>query len=96
MRITTTTKLAAEAEARARLLQQEAAASPLFTETVKLSYARADEMLELTLTQMTDRGDAIVDVRTNSLILRDTREGLNTVTDLLESLDIPAPQVNTP
>ena len=94
VRITTTTKLAAEAEARARLVDQERAASPLFTETVKLSYARADEMLDLTLTQMTDRGDAIVDVRTNSLILKDTRDGIDNVVQLLESLDIPAPQVS--
>jgi type IV pilus assembly protein PilQ len=61
---------------------------------MKLSYARAEEMLDLTLTQLSDRGDAIVDVRTNSLILKDTREGLDTVKALLESLDVPAPQVS--
>ena len=94
VRVTTTTKLAAEAEARARLMEQERNAQPLETVKIDLSYARAAELLDLTNTQLSDRGQAIVDERTNSLIVRDTGDSIGSLRQLLVSLDQPAPQVN--
>ena len=94
VRITSLTTLAEEASERARLQTQDLAAQPLLTQQVELSYAAAAELLELTERQLSERGDAVVDTRTNSLIIRDTEESIDSVAELLELLDQPAPQVN--
>lgn len=94
VRITSLSKLAEEASERARLQDQNLAAQPLLTRQVKLSYASAEELLELTERQLSARGDAVVDIRTNSLIIRDTEESIASLANLLELLDQPAPQVN--
>jgi type IV pilus assembly protein PilQ len=94
IRITTTDKLAASAEALARQQDAERAAQPLLTQKVDLSYASAAALVELTERQLSARGEAVVDERTNSLIIRDTEESIAGLRVLLETLDQPAPQVN--
>ncbi|MFQ5742815.1 MAG: secretin N-terminal domain-containing protein, partial [Acidobacteriota bacterium] len=94
VRITTTEKLATEAENRAKLVEQERNAAPLVTEKLTLSYARAGDLQALAESQLTERGEAIIDERTNSLILKDTPTGVETVRDLIGSLDVASPQVN--
>jgi len=94
IRVTTTAKMAAAAEERARLQDQERAAQPLTTRKVELSYASAEDLLDLASSQLTERGEAVVDNRTNSLIVRDTEESITGLRDLLETLDQPAPQIN--
>jgi len=94
IRITTTAKMASAAEARARLADQERAAQPLLTQKIELSYASAEDLVDLTSSQLTERGEAVVDTRTNSLIIHDTEESIVSLRDLLETLDQPAPQVN--
>ena len=94
VRITTTSKLADAAEARVRLQNQNRAAEPLVTQQLELSYASAEDLVELTNSQLTERGQALVDARSNSLIIRDTQTSIVGLRDLLELLDRPAPQVN--
>lgn len=94
VRVTTTTKLANEAAERARQADAERLASPLLTQTLTLSYARADEMLPLATSQLTERGEAIIDARTNSLVIKDTEDSLTSLRQLLLGLDVPAPQVS--
>ncbi|MGD8328615.1 MAG: type IV pilus secretin PilQ [Acidobacteriota bacterium] len=94
IRITTTAKMAQAAEARGRLADQERAAEPLLTQKVELSYASAANLVELATSQLTPRGEAVVDTRTNSLIIHDTEESIVSLRELLETLDQPAPQVN--
>jgi type IV pilus assembly protein PilQ len=94
VRITTTDKMAAAAEARARLQDQNQAAEPLVTEQISLSYAAAEELADIATSQLTDRGEAMVDARTNSLIIHDTVASVATLRSLLGILDQPAPQVN--
>lgn len=94
LRVTTVAKLASAAEAQVRLADQERLAQPLVTEQLEFSYAKAADLLELTLTQLSERGEATVDARTNSIIVRDTAEQIGSVSVLLNSLDQPAPQVN--
>ena len=94
VRITTTTKLAEEEQAKALLMDQERAAQPLETQQIELSYARAADLLDLTERQLSERGEAVVDERTNSLIVRDISDSITALHDLLETLDQPAPQVN--
>ncbi len=87
LRITTVDKLAAAAEAQVRLTEQERLAQPLITEQLEFSYARAEDLLELTVTQLSSRGEATVDARTDSIIVRDTAEQIDGVRGLLETLD---------
>ncbi len=94
IRITTTQKLANAAEAFTRQQEAEQAAQPLLTQQMELSYANAAALVQLTERQLSNRGEAVVDERTNSLIIRDTEESLVSLYDLLETLDQPAPQVN--
>jgi type IV pilus assembly protein PilQ len=94
IRITTEDKLAQEAETRARYLEQQEAAMPLATQKIDLSYASAADLLTLTERQLSARGEAVVDARTNSLIVRDTADSIDSLRLLLETLDEPAPQVN--
>lgn len=94
VRITTVAKLAAEAEEQAQLADQARAAAPLQTQQIRLSYARASELNELVTTQLTERGQSIVDERTNSIIVKDTGDAIGEIESLIGGLDVPARQVD--
>ena len=94
IRVTTTEQLANEAALRVRLADEQRAAQPLITDTIYLSYANATDLQELALTQLSERGQTVVDTRTNSLIVRDTEDSIIGLRGLLDTLDQPAPQVN--
>ncbi len=93
VRVASLTTLAAEAGDRALLAAQEELATELETTAVRLSYADATELQPVVEPQLSQRGQVIVDVRTNSLIIKDTPEAIGAINDLLTALDIAAPQV---
>ena len=69
----------------------------LRTEFIKVNYAKAEEMAEL-LNQkdnaiLSNRGSVSVDIRTNTLLVKDTNSSLVSVRQLLTELDIPVRQV---
>ncbi|MFT5664982.1 MAG: type IV pilus assembly protein PilQ, partial [Gammaproteobacteria bacterium] len=69
----------------------------LRTEFIKVNYAKAQEMAEL-LNQkdnaiLSVRGSVSVDVRTNTLLVKDISSSLSSVRRLLAELDIPVRQV---
>jgi type IV pilus assembly protein PilQ len=69
----------------------------LRTEFVKVNYAKAEDMAEL-LNQkdnaiLSPRGSVSVDIRTNTLLVKDTNSSLVNVRQLLAELDIPVRQV---
>ncbi|MAT51900.1 MAG: type IV pilus secretin PilQ [Porticoccaceae bacterium] len=82
--------------------------APLITEFVRVRYADASELFELfdvreedrqdrdrnaTSSILSDRGSAIVDKRTNTIILTDTEEKITEFRRLVERIDIPVRQV---
>ena len=96
MRIAPTDVLAAEADQRQRLERAKALAVPLRTIMRRLSYAEAGAMASLLRSQgglLSQRGTVIVDARTNSLIIKDLPEFMDTVVSVIELLDTPEPQV---
>ena len=93
VRVASLGRLAEEATHRAELANQEALAAPLRTVTLPLSYARAAELLELMEAQLSTRGQVMRDERTNSLIIKDTAAVIGDISELIETLDIAAPQV---
>ena len=69
----------------------------LRTEFMRVNYAKAEEMANL-LNQkdnaiLSNRGSVSVDVRTNTLLVKDTNSSLLSVRQLLTELDIPVRQV---
>ena len=62
--------------------------------TRTLSYAKADELKALlTKSALSSRGAVEVDARTNTLIITDLQDRLNTASELIQTLDRAQPQV---
>ena len=94
IRIASVQQLQNEATARAALAQSEANAGELVLYTRTLSYARAEDLVQLiTSTTLSARGEVFTDTRTNTLIIRDLQERLESVSDLLDTLDQAQQQV---
>ncbi|TWV84713.1 type IV pilus secretin PilQ [Moraxella sp. VT-16-12] len=92
-----------------KALEEEKSLAPLRTEYIRLNYAKADDVLKLiedarsSGSRSNDVGNAsllasskgviTVDARTNTLIVKDTSEGINSMRALIEKIDIPVKQV---
>lgn len=85
--------------------QQLQELAPLRTEYIRVKYANATELFNLfnneedeedessTGSILSERGSAIVDERTNSIILTETEDKINEFKQLIEKIDIPVRQV---
>jgi type IV pilus assembly protein PilQ len=97
MRIAPTSILRDEAKERQELSAARALAVPLRTIMKPLSYARAQDIAQLLKTGeaglLSQRGSVIVDTRTNTLIIKELPNYLDTVIAVIEQLDTPEPQV---
>lgn len=96
LRVAPTNKLAAEKSARAALDKERERAKPLSTYLKPLSYAKADYVATLLSSDsylLSDRGSVTVDQRTNTLIIRDVSDRVEGILRLIDSLDLPTPQV---
>jgi type IV pilus assembly protein PilQ len=95
--IAPTDEIAAREKLELESLKQVEELERLRTEFMKVNYAKAEEMAEL-LNQtdnaiLSNRGSVSVDVRTNTLLVKDTSASLVNVRQLLTELDIPVRQV---
>ena len=93
IRIATTQKLATEEANRRRLAEEKELAVPLKTITRALSYAKAIDLQKILEKIMSKRGEVIVDKRTNTLILSDVPDKFDIISNLIDTLDAPTPQV---
>lgn len=93
MRVGTIDRLAAETVATRRLAEEERLNVPLQTVSFKLSYARANEVQGLLREIASPRARIIVDARTNQLIVSEIPQYLQTMRNLIDSIDIPTRQV---
>ncbi|MCP4200327.1 MAG: type IV pilus secretin PilQ [bacterium] len=98
MRVAPVSVLRQEAEEQARLEAAKALSIPLKTIMRRVSYATATDIATILSSGgggsiMSDRGSAIVDSRTNTLIIKELPSHINTVIAVIENLDIPEPQV---
>jgi type IV pilus assembly protein PilQ len=96
LRVAPTTKLAAEKAARVRLEEEREKAKPLSTYLKPLSYAKADYVATLLKGDsylLSSRGSVTIDQRTNTLIIRDVVDRVEGILRLIDSLDLPTPQV---
>ncbi len=94
IRIAPVNVLSAEKDERRKLLEAQQLSGELLVRTFMLSYAKAEDLVPLlTRAALSQRGEVQVDNRTNTIIIRDLGEKLQTVADLIGTLDRPQPQV---
>jgi type IV pilus assembly protein PilQ len=94
VRIATLATLQTEQEQRKKLQQAQADAGQLMVRTFTLSYAKAADVSPLlTKSALSTRGQIQTDTRTNTLILTDLPERLDTAANLISILDRAEPQV---
>jgi len=95
VRISPITVLASEEKERSDLAKAQVETGQLTTVTRQLSYAKGEEIVAL-LKQaniLSQRGQAFVDARTNTLIVTDLADRLSASTELINTIDRPQPQV---
>ncbi len=70
--------------------------APLKTEIIQVNYAKAEDIAKLLASKgglLSERGEASVDQRTNTLLISETAERLESIRKLITTLDIPVRQV---
>jgi len=93
LRVAKVEKLQKEEEERKRLEETRALAGQLQTITRPLSYAKVGEVQKILKEMLTKRGSAILDDRTNTLIITDLPRNITVIDDLLQTLDVQIQQV---
>ncbi|MBA3297067.1 MAG: type IV pilus secretin PilQ [Acidobacteria bacterium] len=94
IRIAPLAALAEEEAERRKLADARALAGDVRVQTFSLSYAKAADMSPLlTRSVLSARGQIQVDARTNTLIITDLPDRLQTAATLITGLDRPEPQV---
>jgi type IV pilus secretin PilQ/predicted competence protein len=94
VRIAPLNVLADEETQKRKLADEQALAGDLRVLTKKLSYAKAQDLVPLlTKSALSPRGNVVFDLRTNTLIISDLADRLQTSLDLITVLDRPQPQV---
>jgi type IV pilus assembly protein PilQ len=93
LRVAKVEKLQKEEEERKRLEETKALAGELQTITRPLSYAKVSDVQKILKDMMTKRGSAILDDRTNTLIITDLPSRIPVISELLETLDVQIQQV---
>ncbi len=92
-------EIAAAEERRLENQQRMVALAPLRTEHIQVGYARAADLWSLFNSAedydgaLAQRGSALVDERTNAIIITDTADRINDFRRIVKALDVPARQV---
>ncbi len=94
LRIGKVDKLANEAKKRRALREARQMEGPLEVITRRLSYAKASDVVKILEKQLSDRGEIVIDDRTNMLIISEVSDNIKTVDKLIDTLDLANPQVS--
>lgn len=93
IRVTTQSKLLEEQKSRAEARQALMDSQPLEVFLLPVNYAEASDLTGQIQGILSSRGSVTVDVRTNTLIIKDVGDNLEPIRVLIESLDTQVPQV---
>lgn len=93
MRIAPVEKLKKERENLKQAIDAEQELEPLAVKYLRVSYAKAAEIKSLVETVLSERGSVAYDERSNQLIVKDVRNGLKNVVELVNKVDLRTPQV---
>lgn len=93
MRIGTVERIAAETAATRRLEEEERLNVPLTTLSFPINYARAADVAALLRDLASPRARILVDARTNQIIISEIPQYLQTMQNLITTVDVPTRQV---
>jgi type IV pilus assembly protein PilQ len=89
-------EIAAREKIELEAVKQVEELAPLLSEYVQLRYAKATDIASLLTAEsglMSARGTAVVDERTNTLLMKDTGDNLDKIREAIALLDVPVRQV---
>src|SRR3990170_8914054 len=93
LRIDTLSNIARQQEDEAKAKDAMVKAEDLVTQILPVNYAKAGDIAESIKKSLSVRGDITVDIRTNTLIIKDIKDKQKEIDELLKTLDRPTPQV---
>jgi type IV pilus assembly protein PilQ len=93
VRIAPKAVLAGEKLADLKAKEAEIKTEDLILEIIPISYSKADDMVSQLSSFLSGRGTISTDSRTNSLIVKDLDTNVARIKELVQTLDIPTPQV---
>ncbi len=93
IRVAPLAALRAEAKEAAEAQKVQADLEPLKVRLIPVNYAKAEQMMDKVKDSLTARGAVSVDVRTNTLIVKDGQDALARVEGIIRSLDTATPEV---
>jgi type IV pilus secretin PilQ/predicted competence protein len=94
LRIAPITVLTREEEEQRRLKESKELAGPVLVRTITLSYSKARDVAALLRSKISDRGEIIVDERTNTLLISEVKDKMDLLEKLISVVDTPTPQVS--
>jgi type IV pilus assembly protein PilQ len=86
--------LTREQEDERKMKESKELAGPVQIKTVTLSYSKAKDVAALLKSKLSSRGEMIIDERTNTLLITDVKDKMDTIEKLLTVVDTPTPQVS--
>jgi type IV pilus assembly protein PilQ len=94
LRIAPITVLTREEQEDVRLKESKELSGPVLVKTITLSYSKAKDVATLLQSKVSDRGEIVVDERTNTLLISEVRDKLELLEKLITVVDTPTPQVS--
>ncbi len=94
LRIAPVSVLTREREDMRRLEESEELSGPIKTRTFWLSYSRAPDVHALLTSKLSNRGEIIIDNRTNTLTITDVEDRMTILESMIDVFDTPTPQVS--
>jgi type IV pilus assembly protein PilQ len=95
--ISTLEEMTSNSQKQLQSAEDMANLAPLSSAIIQLKYTNAEELAKIlkgsTGSLLTPRGQVAVDIRTNSIIIRDTRATIADIRHTIRKIDIPAKQV---
>lgn len=93
VRVAPAARITQEKAARLSSKKEQQKLEDLQIEFVPINYATAADLIAQIQGVLTDRGTVNSDTRTNTLVIKDVREGIDSAVNLVKRLDTPIPQV---
>ncbi|UCE40331.1 MAG: type IV pilus secretin PilQ, partial [Candidatus Aminicenantes bacterium] len=93
LRIAPVQTLTRERDEEQQLEESKELAGPRVTKSYTLSYSKATDVEGLLRSKISERGEVIVDERTNTMVITDVSDRIELIERLLDVFDTPTPQV---
>jgi len=93
LRIAPLSDIKSEEDETLRMIASRKAQVPLKVRVLPVSYAKIEDVEKQVSRFLSERGKAVGDVRTSSLIVSDHDENIDRVAKLVATIDVPPPQV---